>query len=299
MRLVELLHPDRVVVPLEAATLPEAASELATALIRSGVVAHPDGLRELVEGAFPSEILTLGGAFLLHYRTDTVKKVAAAVGVASEPVRRAQDSSMEGRIIILLVAPPQETSAHLQAASAFARALSRREVTQALLGATTAEDILSAVPLADIELPGYLTVRDVMVPRQLSARPDTPLGEAARIMVAHGIAALPVVSEEDEVLGMVSYAELLRYLLPLYVKRASTGDVRATPRRAKDAPDPDAMPVREVMDRSVLCVSEDQALADVAGMMLNRNIERFPVVREGALVGFLTRGDIVRRLLGR
>ncbi len=53
------------------------------------------------------------------------------------------------------------------------------------------------------------------------------------------------------------------------------------------------------MDRTVLCVSEDQALADVATMMLNRNVERFPVVREGALVGFLTRGDIVRRLLGR
>jgi CBS domain-containing protein len=34
-------------------------------------------------------------------------------------------------------------------------------------------------------------------------------------------------------------------------------------------------------------------------MMLNRNIERFPVVHEGALVGFLTRGDIVRRLMGR
>jgi CBS domain-containing protein len=53
------------------------------------------------------------------------------------------------------------------------------------------------------------------------------------------------------------------------------------------------------MDRTVLCISEDQTLADVATMMLNRNIERFPVVSEGKLVGFLDRGDIVRRLLGR
>jgi CBS domain-containing protein len=52
------------------------------------------------------------------------------------------------------------------------------------------------------------------------------------------------------------------------------------------------------MDRTVLCVSDDQTLGEIATMMLNRNVDRFPVVRDGALVGFLTRGDIVRRLLG-
>jgi CBS domain-containing protein len=53
------------------------------------------------------------------------------------------------------------------------------------------------------------------------------------------------------------------------------------------------------MDRSVLCISEEQSLAEVANMMISRNIERFPVVREGRLVGLLTRGEIVRRLFGR
>jgi CBS domain-containing protein len=52
------------------------------------------------------------------------------------------------------------------------------------------------------------------------------------------------------------------------------------------------------MDRSVLCVSEDQTIADVATMMVNKDADRFPVVREGVLVGFITRGDIVRRVLG-
>ena len=64
----------------------------------------------------------------------------------------------------------------------------------------------------------------------------------------------------------------------------------------KAVSNPESLAVREVMDRSVLCVSEDQTLADVANMMVNKDVDRFPVVREGALVGFLTRGDIVRRL---
>jgi CBS domain-containing protein len=53
------------------------------------------------------------------------------------------------------------------------------------------------------------------------------------------------------------------------------------------------------MDRSVLCISEEQSLAEVATMMVTRDVERLPVVREGQLVGMLTRGDIVRRLFGR
>jgi CBS domain-containing protein len=52
------------------------------------------------------------------------------------------------------------------------------------------------------------------------------------------------------------------------------------------------------MDRSVLCLAEDQSVADVAALMLSREVDRFPVTRDGALVGFLTRGDIVRKLLG-
>ena len=56
--------------------------------------------------------------------------------------------------------------------------------------------------------------------------------------------------------------------------------------------------VRDVMTRQVLCVSPEQPLADVASLMSNKDVDRVPVVSEGRLVGFLTRGDIVRKLLG-
>ena len=52
------------------------------------------------------------------------------------------------------------------------------------------------------------------------------------------------------------------------------------------------------MTRQVLCVAPHQPLAEVASLMLNKDVERVPVVREGQLVGFLTRGDIVRKRLG-
>lgn len=299
MKLIELLDRERVVVPLAVTALQDAAVELTETMVASGVATAPDELRALVRGALPKEIVPVGQAFLLHYRTEAVGQHAAALGVAKKPLRARGEEEKESRIVILVVAPPRESNAHLRALSAFARALSRHEVVDAILNAKKPEDILESDAITELTLPGYLTVRDVMVRRRLSVQPDAPLGEAARLMVAHDVVALPVVTDTDEVLGVITHQELLRNLLPMYVKRLSSGEFRQAPRGGEGITDPHTLPVREVMDRTVLCISEDQTLADVATMMLNRNLERFPVVREGKLVGFLDRGDIVRRLLGR
>jgi CBS domain-containing protein len=298
MRLIELLDRDRIAVPLDVTNLRDAADVLTATLAATGVVSDAERFRGLVPAALPRDVVTVGSAFLLHLRSDAVRRLAAALGVAPVPIKRHPDSEQAARIVLLLVAPPRESSAHLRALSVLARAMSRREVVEAILAAQDPDEVLAAAPLADLEVPGSLTVRDIMVARRLSLRPDTLLGEASQIMVAHRVDALPVVSEDDEVLGLVTHQELLKYLLPVYVKRESSGEFRAA-RRSGGGGDPHAIPVREVMDRTVLCVSEDQTLADVANIMVTRNIERFPVVREGQLVGFLTRGDIVRRLFGR
>jgi CBS domain-containing protein len=57
--------------------------------------------------------------------------------------------------------------------------------------------------------------------------------------------------------------------------------------------------VRDIMTRSVLCISEDLGLEEAANMMINKDVEQFPVVAAGKLTGFLTRSDIIRKLFGR
>ena len=51
------------------------------------------------------------------------------------------------------------------------------------------------------------------------------------------------------------------------------------------------------MTRQVLCVSPEQPLSEVASLLVNKDIDAVPVVREGRVVGFLTRGDIIRKLI--
>ena len=284
-------------IPVRGETLRLATVELVQALARSGAITDQPRFEELVAETLPQDVVTVGQAFLLYFRTEAVRQLTVALGVAPEPMHREHDPAKQASIVLLISAPPPETSRFLRTVSAFSHALGREDVVEALLAARRPEDALAIEPLGEIELRDYVTVRDVMVRRQVSIHPDATLGEAARKMIFHEVPTLIVVSDTNEVLGLVSHKELLRYLLPARVKRL-TADVHGPP-PVEETPDPFDMAVREVMDRSVLCVSEGQTVAEVATLILNRKIDRFPVVREGAVVGFLTEGDIVRGLFGR
>jgi CBS domain-containing protein len=111
-------------------------------------------------------------------------------------------------------------------------------------------------------------------------------------MVRSRVSGLPVVDGDGMLVGMLSERELMRHMLS---SAAFLGGAAARPLNAAEQA---RRTVRDVMTRQVLCVSPDQPLAEVASVMSNKDVERVPVVREGCLVGFLTRGDIVRKLIG-
>jgi len=299
VKLADLLAVERVVLPLEAATLAEAAARLADAVIASGAAGDPGRLRSLMADMRPREVVPMGGhGFLLQLRSDAVRHVTVALGIAPRPVPRRAGGLKGARIIALVIGPPREGSVYLQVLSAVGRALGRREVVQALLGATTASDVISRTPLADVALAGELTVRDFMTPEVQPLRPDATVEEAAAALVRRGVTAVPVVSENDEVLGMLGHRDLLRVLLPQYVRRVATGEFLASSRPARAGGAADAPRVRDVMDRAVMCLSEEQSLEEVASVIVSRDRDRFPVVRDGVLVGVISRGDIVTRICG-
>src|SRR5438094_7438246 len=138
-----------------------------------------------------------------------------------------------------------------------------------------------------------------MTPQAFTVRADQTLGEVAHLMIEQDIRAMPVVDDASSLIGMVTHRELLRHLIPDFLQRTKTGEVRAPTRSQlqRASTDPRLILVKEAMARSVLCLSEDQTLADVANLMSSKDVDRFPVVREGVVVGLLTRADVIRRLI--
>ena len=302
MRLKDVVDAQHVVVPLTAQTVKEATQQLAERLIATGAVGEGEAnrLNAVIRNAWPEDMVSVGEhAFLPHFRTEAVRKLVTAVGISTTPIRWEKDPHRAARIVILIVAPPRETPTYLQVVGAFARILSDPETVLALLAAKTPEQVAQIGALEAVELPSHLTVRDLMTPDVLAARPDQSLGDVARLMIEKDVRAIPVVDEGGALMGMVTHRELLRYLIPDYIQKTKSGEFRAVSKTQlqRGNSDPRALPVKDVMARTVLCLSEEQTLSDVANLMNNKDVDRFPVVREGVVVGFLTRADLIRRLV--
>ncbi len=133
-----------------------------------------------------------------------------------------------------------------------------------------------------------MKVREIMTRDVTTAAPGMALAEAADMLARRRLRAVPVTDGEGHVLGMLTDRLLISRLLPGLERPDASGPAGGNA---------DAGEVRDIMERAVMCVKEDEPLANVVRLMLDREIERLPVVREGQLVGFLTRGDIIRRLL--
>lgn len=293
-RLSDVVRASRIKMPLVASTLVDAASVLAACLDTDGALSSAELLIERIEDARPEDIVGLGDrAFLMHYRTDAVRDLAVAIGIAAHPLCRelADDEAQCARIVVLLCTPPRQMGRHLQVLGAFARTLAKPIIVNAMLAAANADAVVRLQEFRDVELPVQLTVRDLMSERPRTVGAEAPLRSAVLEMLRAGVGGLPVVDETNRVIGMLSERELLRDLLSHYLPRA--GAAIAVP-----PPSASRRTVRDIMTRQVLCVSPEQPLAEVASLMLNKDVERVPVVKEGVLVGFLTRGDIVRKLIG-
>ncbi len=168
--------------------------------------------------------------------------------------------------------------------------LADREVAAELAAATSPEAFRASVIKRDLVIRPDLTVQDLMSRRFQTVSPETPLSEALHLMVRHRRRAVPVVSDNGEVLGLLTERELIRHFLPQVLGPA------ALEAEAQKPPVQD-VEVRDVMERTVMCLSEDQLISDVLGIMFSEGVAQFPVVKEGKLVGFLSRTDIIDKLL--
>jgi CBS domain-containing protein len=134
----------------------------------------------------------------------------------------------------------------------------------------------------------------------MSIAADASIYEAASLLVNAQVSAMPVVDGEGRMIGIVSEADLLDrgstegngyyrdgLLKQLADQITSAGAfVRANSRRVTD-----------VMTKPVVCVEEDTPVGDIARLMLDTGIKRVPVRRGSAVVGIVSRIDLMRALI--
>lgn len=288
MKPESLLREDLILVPLEAASLAEALALMIQRIDDAGLLRDPDALRRGIEQSPDRASVTISPAVILpHYRTDSVEHLVVALGVAQQPV---QADAPAARVIALVLAPPDDTSTYLRAVSALARAFRHDDVIERLLAARSPAEVIAMPEMGGLEIQPKISVADILHRDAPRAQPDMSMRAAVDLMLQHGARALPVVGDKGEVLGIVSESDVLR------------GMRMSGPRERNGEDSPGfihPLAVRDVMTRSVMCIAETTGLEEAANLMIKKEVEQFPVVREGRFTGLVTRGDILRKLYGR
>jgi CBS domain-containing protein len=139
---------------------------------------------------------------------------------------------------------------------------------------------------------------DIMTLGAATIRPDASIAQAAQLMLQYRISGLPVVDAAGVLVGIVTEGDLLR--------RADSGTEQRRPRWLEFLLGPGRLAdeyvhthsrrVEDVMSRDIVTVSPETPVSDVVGQMERRGIKRIPVVREGKVVGIISRANLLRGL---
>ncbi len=148
-------------------------------------------------------------------------------------------------------------------------------------------------------------VKDIMTPDPVTVRVDSPIREAAGLLRKYHIGGLPVM-DGDRVAGIVTETDIISLLdtgslssdlwlpSPLEVIEVPVREFINWEKTKRALTDIGDREVRQVMSSPAVTIDEESDIADAASLMLRERIARLPVIRNGKLIGIVTRADIVR-----
>jgi CBS domain-containing protein len=121
-----------------------------------------------------------------------------------------------------------------------------------------------------------MKVKDLMTSQPTVVRPEDMLSQAATLMKQEDCGAIPVVSKDGKLVGIVTDRDIV-------IRGVAAGK------------DPRSTPVSAVMSADPVTLSPDASADDAEKLMAERQVRRLPVVAEGRLVGLIVTAQLARR----
>jgi len=145
---------------------------------------------------------------------------------------------------------------------------------------------------------------DIMTTNVVSIGPDASAHAIALLLSKKGISAVPVVDERSVPLGMISEGDLMprdeserEARRDWWLKALAEGeDLNPEFLQYLQSQDRSA---RDIMITPIVTIEENTELVDVAELLTTKRIKRVPVMRDGRMVGIVSRADLVRAFAGR
>jgi CBS domain-containing protein len=146
-----------------------------------------------------------------------------------------------------------------------------------------------------------LDASSIMTRKVVTARPTDTVARVARLLSQHEISAVPICDDSGVLLGMASEGDLMRPFVDTNVKRrawwlALLADGTDLAPEFLEYVRLDRHKVGDLMTAPVITALESASVTELAEKMIEHRIKRVPIVRDGKLVGIVSRADVIRAI---
>jgi CBS domain-containing protein len=148
-----------------------------------------------------------------------------------------------------------------------------------------------------------MLAKDIMVENVITVTKETAVKDAAKLLTEHKISGIPVVDSEKRLVGIITEGDLLyqgkKFHTPAFIELLGGVIFLENPYRFdQDLKKMTATRVENIMTSKVHTVKEDTPLDEIATIMVEREVNRVPVVdHSGKLVGIVSRQDLIRAMV--
>ena len=143
-----------------------------------------------------------------------------------------------------------------------------------------------------------IVAAEIMTAPATTVRPQTSMAEIASLLVAKHYSAVPVCHPDNTLAGIVSETDILKpFRQSARARRdwwlGAIAEGEALPQDFLDYLRQDTRTAADVMQRHVITAEEDTTLPQLAELMVAHAIKRLPVLRDGKVVGIVSRADLI------
>jgi CBS domain-containing protein len=143
-----------------------------------------------------------------------------------------------------------------------------------------------------------MNASDIMMRKVITTHPQTSVSRVAKQLVDNDISALPVVDDDGQMVGIISEADLIRReelgsekIRPWWLEAITPGATLA-----KEFAEAHGKRVEELMSTRVVTATEDATLGEIASLLEKHRIKRVPILKDGKLVGIVSRSNLIQAL---
>jgi CBS domain-containing protein len=167
--------------------------------------------------------------------------------------------------------------------------------TQAGLGASRPEDSRRHVHT--------VIAGEMMTSPVVTVEPETSVAQVVKLLAEKSISAIPVCKHDGTLVGMISEGDILhpfrasvRQKRDWWLSVVSEGENLS--QEFMDYVRVDTRSAADLMTRHVITANEDASLPELAELISTHRVKRIPILRDGRVVGIVSRGDLIRTLAG-